>query len=72
MKAKFKSIKGAVRRVRQLEKQIKQRDELLARLDLERKLMAMLAAETPQFFNPIVEMEAKRIRSSILQSVRND
>ena len=31
------------------------------------KLMAMLAAKTPQFFNPLVAIEAEKIRDRILQ-----
>ena len=52
--------------VRRLRRQIKDRDDLLTRFDRERRLMARLAAETPQFFNPLVVMEAKQIRDRIL------
>jgi hypothetical protein len=52
--------------VRRLRRQIAERDELLTRFNRERRLMARLAAETPQFFNPLVVMEAKQIRDRIL------
>jgi len=33
----------------------------------ESRLLAMLAAKTPQFFNPLVAMEAEEIRDRILR-----
>lgn len=54
--------------VRCLKRQIAQRDDLLNRFDCERKLLAKLAAETPQFYNPIHAMVAKQIRDRILKA----
>ncbi len=61
-----KSLASAQRVVRQLRKQIKERDELLTRFDIERRLLARLAADTPQFSNPMDLWAAKRIRDRIL------
>jgi hypothetical protein len=63
---KAKSLSAAQAAVRRLRRQIAERDELLTRFDRERRLMARLAAETPQFFNPLVAMEAKQIRDRLL------
>ncbi len=63
---KAKSLSGAQSRVRQLSKQVAERDQLLERWSYERRMLAKLAAETPQFFNPLVAMEAKQIRDEIL------
>lgn len=65
---KAKSLSGAQARVRQLSKQVAERDELLERWNYERRMLAKLAAETPQFFNPLVAMEAKQIRDTILKN----
>lgn len=61
-----KTLSGAQARVRQLQRQIHERDELLKQFDLERVMMAKLAADSPQFYNPIIVAEAKRIRDRIL------
>mgnify|MGYP000644480744 CR=1 FL=1 len=63
---KAKSKAGAERRVRELIKQVRERDELLDLWARERKLLAMLAADTPQFHNPLVVAEAKLLRDNIL------
>ena len=63
---KAKSLSGAEKRVRQLRKQIKERDSLLHQFDRDRRLMAMLASDTPQFDNPLLVYEAKQIRDRIL------
>lgn len=63
---KAKSLKGAQTRVRQLQKQVKQRDDLLDHFDRQRLMLARLAAVTPQFYNPLDVVEAKKIRDSIL------
>jgi len=39
----------------------------VSRLEKERNLMAKLASDKPQFFNPLVVMEAKKIRDGILK-----
>lgn len=66
---KAKSLKSAERTVRSLTKQRAERDELLNIFDHERKMLAKLAAETPQFFNPLDVMEAKKIRDLILKQL---
>jgi hypothetical protein len=73
-KHRYKSIEGAVRRIRELEKIIahleqiaqamKDRERTLAHT---RRLMAMLAAEGPAFDNPLIIMEAKMLRDEILR-----
>jgi hypothetical protein len=63
---KSKSLKSAERMVRNLRRQISQRDALLNVFDRDRRLMAKLAAEAPQFSNPITVMEAKKLRDEIL------
>jgi hypothetical protein len=64
---KAKSLKAATRNVRSLLKQRAERDELLNVFDRERKMLAKLSADTPQFFNPFDVMEAKTIRDRILK-----
>ena len=62
-----KSISGAQRKVRELQRQIVQRDALLHEWHMERVQLAKLAADTPQFYNPLFAMEAKQIRDRILK-----
>lgn len=66
-KYKAKSMAGAQRRVRELEKQVAAWREVAEKFHEERTLLAKLSAETPQFFNPLDVMEAKKIRDSILK-----
>jgi len=61
-----KSITGAQRRVRDLERQVQERDALLERWNKERQLLARLAAKGPAFFNPLEAMYAEKIRDEIL------
>lgn len=42
--------------------------ELIKRLTVERLLLAKLAADKPMFSNPLVAMEAKSLRDSVLGS----
>lgn len=67
-KHKFKSIDGAVRRIRQLEKQVKSLNALCEAIGEERYLMARLASDTPEFDfdNPLQVIEAKNTRDRIL------
>jgi hypothetical protein len=44
----------------------------LNRLLEERNVLAKLAADTPQFFNPLEAMAAKKLRDDILSNVRDD
>lgn len=70
MSYKAKTLSGAQRRVRDLEKLVEKHKELLTRFDAERKLMARLAADTPQFSNPLMVYEAKKTRDEILKGSR--
>lgn len=69
MKYKAKSLSGAQTRVRQLQKQVDERDRLLKEFDRDRKLLARLAAKTPQFFNPLEAMAAETVRDRILSTL---
>lgn len=64
---KAKSLTGAERRVRQLERNYKRLDELAGRWRKERQLLAMLAADGPCFSNPILVAKAKQMRDEILR-----
>ena len=66
------TLSGAQRRVRELLRQVRDRDNLLDQWARERRLLAMLAAETPQFHNPLVVWEAKMMRDMILAQRPND
>lgn len=68
---KATSLKAAERAVRSLTKQRAERDALLTIFDRERKMLAKLSAETPQFFNPLDVMEAKKIRDLILKQLND-
>ncbi len=61
-----KTISGAQNMVRQLRRQIEERNELLKEFDHQRRLLARLAADSPQFYNPLDVAEAKRIRDKLL------
>jgi succinate dehydrogenase flavin-adding protein (antitoxin of CptAB toxin-antitoxin module) len=61
-----KTLSGAQARVRQLQRQIREIDKLLGQFAKERVMLAKLAADTPQFYNPIIVAEAKQIRDRIL------
>ena len=63
---KATSLKSAERMVRNLRRQVAAREELLNRFDRERRLMARLAADCPQFYNPLEVAEAKRLRDFLL------
>ena len=67
---KAKTLVGAQSKVRKLVKEVQEMKELLAKMDRERKLMAKLAADTPQFYNPLVVWEAKVVRDFILNLSR--
>lgn len=73
MKHRFKTIEGAVRRVRQLEKIVDLYVRADAALLCERKatakkleMLARLSADGPAFMNPLTVYEAKSIRNEIL------
>lgn len=65
-----RTLVGATRRVRQLEDQICVLDQIARRYRDERRLLAMLAAPTPQFDNPLLVMEVERLRDEILRKER--
>jgi hypothetical protein len=66
MPYKAKTLSGAQTRVRQLLKQREEYSELIGRFRRERKLLAMLAAKGPCFYNPLDAFEAENIRDRIL------
>ncbi len=63
---KAKSLSGAERMVRQQRKLIATQNNLLNQFDYERRMLAKLAAKTPQFFNPMDAWQAESIRDRIL------
>jgi hypothetical protein len=63
---KGKTLQGAVRRIGQLQNQVEECHALLNQWSYERMLMAKLAADSPQFSNPLDVVTAKRIRDGIL------
>lgn len=67
MKHKYKSIDGAVRRIVQLKRTVAVYEKLCSQYNHERKLMARLASERPEFSNPLVVWDAKKIRDEILE-----
>lgn len=66
---KAKSLTGARRRVRVLEKLMESQRDLLDQYADDRKTLAKLAAEGPTFFNPLHVMAAKGLRNSILANM---
>lgn len=58
--------------VRGLEKARNHNRVCIERLAAERLLMAKLAAKEPQFFNPLVAMEAETLRDRILSENASD
>lgn len=71
MSYKAKTLSGAQARVRQLENLRDELSALLERYDRDRRLLAMLAADTPQFHNPLMVYEAKQIRDDLLRLPRS-
>lgn len=65
-----KSLPSAIREVRTQRKLVLKLSALLDSYAKDRVLMAKLAAKTPQFDNPLVAMEAERIRDEILEKRR--
>lgn len=63
---KARTITGAQARVRQLMKLVDEQATLLLKFSNQKKLLARLAADTPQFYNPLEVMEAKQLRDSLL------
>lgn len=61
------SLPAAIREVRMLRKLRDQLSVLLDRYHAEREIVAMLAADTPQFDNPLHAMRAKQLRDEILK-----
>lgn len=64
-----KSLSGAQYMVRKHRRLISEMHGLLNQFDRERKLLARLAAETPQFSNPLEVYEAQKIRDRILSGI---
>jgi hypothetical protein len=55
-----------------LRKRIAERDLLIGRWAAERVTLAKLAAETPQFYNPLDVADAKRLRDRILSNAAGE
>lgn len=69
MKNKFKSIDGAVRRIRELEKIVESYEGIATRFKNDRNLMAKLAADGPTFYDSFAAMAAKIRRDEILKEM---
>ncbi len=67
MKHRYKSIDGAVRRIRNLEKMIARYEGYCLRYEAELKAVSMMAADGPAFDNSLVAMGAKEIRDRVLR-----
>lgn len=65
---KARSLKNAQTMVRNLRRHVAECHALLKKFDHERKLLAKLAADSAQFFNPLVVAEAKALRDRILKN----
>ena len=65
---KAKSLAGAEMRVRELQRQLREANEILERWAMERKLLAKLAAKGPCFDNPLIVFDAEKIRDGILKN----
>lgn len=70
MTYKAKTLSGAQARVRCLEKLLRDTRLLLAQFDRERRLLARLSADTPQFSSPLDVWEAQMVRDRILSLPR--
>jgi len=73
---KAKTISGAERRVRRLEGQLNKLtgecvswESMARRVVEERDILALLAADKPMFDNPILVIEAKKLRDRVLRSM---
>lgn len=62
-----KSLAGAQRRVRELDKLVNKITQLLEKYAETRRLMAKLAADGPAFDNPLHAAAAKDLRDTILR-----
>lgn len=73
-KPRFKTLAGAERRVRRLEKVLHEYGEMCCRKDAEKQLLAKLAATGPAFFNPLEAAAAEMLRDEILRrmNMRSD
>lgn len=69
MKHRYKSIDGAVRRIRQLEEIVADYRDITDRYAADRNTLAKLAAKGPAFFNPLEAMAAEEVRDRILASM---
>jgi len=63
---KAKSLAGAQRRVRELQKQLQERDRYAVIYRSQALLMAKLAAKGPVFYSPLEAMEAETLRDKLL------
>lgn len=63
------SLPAAIREVRRLRHMYRELDAIAIRYRQERNTMARLAAEKPQFFNPLEAMDAKKLRDEIIRTI---
>ena len=65
-KHRYRSIAGAVRRIRELQRQVDYLQEIVRKWEQDRILLAKLAAKGPAFDNPLVAWEAEKVRDAVL------
>jgi hypothetical protein len=63
---KARSLKAAEKEVERLRGCLREAMAMIDQHTKESKLMAMLAADAPQFYNPLHVYEAKKLRDEIL------
>ncbi len=63
---KGKSLNGAIRRIRELQRAADAWQKIAERFDAQRRTLAMLCADGPAFDNPMLAMLAKTLRNEIL------
>lgn len=68
-KRQAKSLTYLRRRVRELEKVWRETCDLLEQYSKDRKALALLASDKPEFDNPLVCREAKKRRDEILKEM---
>ena len=66
---KAKSLSGAERKVRDMQKVIDSLKDVIARFDAERVMLAKLAAKGPAFYNPLEAAAAEKIRDELLNQI---
>jgi len=64
---KAKSLSGAQRRVREMERTLESYKEVIEKFDKQRCLLAKLAAKGPAFSTPLEAWAAENLRDSLLR-----